>query len=128
MNDDAFLKLQRKWYERLRKEGFEDIETLLPNGQMGQLLKNKGNITRVQSDYASIQYDYFALARRFGQHSKLSQQERSTWNLYANGMTIRKIGKELGKSASSVYRLIKKLKKKFEQWEDTECQMDSKPR
>ena len=66
--DPKFLKLRKKWYDKLAKDGFQDSEIVdWRNGEAGNLLKGHGNYTS-QGDYirnwSPAQERYFTALRQ----------------------------------------------------------------
>ena len=65
-----FVKLQNKWYKKLKQSGFQDLEWYNPDSGFGQgspFLQTKGNITLgdVRRKYRETAAQYFRLSRNF---------------------------------------------------------------
>ena len=97
-----FKKLQRKWYSKIAKKGFEDIE------KDGDLLKE------YHAYYIHAQYEetkdtakaeYYRLAGGFlYTHKFKDQKSRAIWELHADGVSIRDIEKKLKSRKFKTYR------------------------
>ena len=105
-----FKKLQKEWYKKLAKEGFEDIEQdeeHLKQWESGYFLH------RYSPDVFAAKQEYFRLAGRFLlEHDFESAFERKVWALYAEGHTlsfIRKRVKSKNKGIMHIHKTVKKL-------------------
>ncbi len=96
MKSKEFIRLQNKWYNKLKKSGFEDIEwtnsetgensnyQYLTKGTPRNKVLDRGNITR--------SYEYFYRCRRFSFFHKFDKREdKVLWDLYSNGVSYRDI-------------------------------------
>lgn len=129
-------QLIQQWYKTLADSGFQDIE----NGQEDSrylagnsfrqnannhthwFLKNvkgKSNhdadaILKEQGNRHQDIADYYYYATHFlNEHNFKSELEKKIWELYANGLPYREIGKELDIPYIKAYRAIKKIKPQF---------------
>lgn len=112
-----FLELKSKWYKKLEKSGFEDIE------QDDEALKKWSNsIGRHESQRNKIPSieTYYRLAGQFlYDHKFKSKKENIVWKLHSEGLSIRAIV-EFVKSKrfknpyfSSVQNIIEDLRKEM---------------
>jgi hypothetical protein len=109
-----FEKLQKLWYAKLKREGFNDCE------QDEFYFKNGGytqNMYRRHTDPQQVnaKTEYYRLAEHFlFEHKFDSPADKLVWKMHSEGITIKKIVVKvkalLGKSdKSTVHRLIQKL-------------------
>jgi hypothetical protein len=97
-----FKALQKKWEERLKKEGFEDIER-----KEGRL--KSGSVENVRYLYTTEQFnikeEYYRLAGQFLHEYKFkSSVERKIWELHSEGMSVRNIIKKLKHKGITAYK------------------------
>lgn len=118
--------LQQKWYSRLKKEGFVDIES------SRERLKNSDSIRFVRKDsreshhitYQSLseRFDYFNRAGQFLHEYRFKNRiEKKIWHLHADGTPIRKIAEDLklvsAGSQNSVHSVINRLQETMRTWD-----------
>lgn len=96
----AFLELQAKWYAKLKKKGFIDIEA-------------QGRLPDIDYRNATIR-DREAIAAYFTQagaylHVGHFEQEthRDVWIFHAEGWSVREIASHLGLGRNAVHAVIK---------------------
>lgn len=88
----SFEEQKQQWYDKLRKEGFKDIET-----SSGLLTKGFGKYFR-QRAQTNLNEEYYSLARKFIWDYKFdSELERVIWEYHAEGVSYRDIVKILKK-------------------------------
>jgi hypothetical protein len=97
-----FKKLQKEWAEKLKQEGFEDIES------------DKGNLKQWASSVFKSQYsevlfqakeDYYRIANQLlHEYVFNSALERKIWMLHAQGMGHINIATQLKAEGEKVYR------------------------
>lgn len=108
-----YEKLRDKWYKKLKKAGFEDIE------QDEYNLKKWSSLPALKTPatvwYAKV--EYYNLADRFlHEHKFESELEKIIWEYHANAVSTRNIAKLLKKVRVTdmcyvtVWRIINKLK------------------
>lgn len=108
-----FQVLQRKWYAKLKKSGFDDIET---NDEYGNLKRWDGTWFRsrqASSDqlFFLSKQDYFYKAEHFlAFYAFKSKQEQKIWEYHARGLPYREIGKKVSKSKDVAKRVINMLR------------------
>lgn len=121
MDNASFKKLQQKWYEKLAKSGFQDIEDL---SRPYQPLKTwdsfyfRGEFTPAQFEERRA---YFERAERaFNKYPFKTALDKQVWYLHSQGHTIRETSVILAehgikKSKTTVFVILKRLKKEL-QW------------
>lgn len=109
-----FRELQKEWYDRLEKEGFEDIENSsgLPKQWALNFFRNEFNQIRYE---ATVEY-YSKAQRLLHRYSFRNDIDKRIWELHCEGLTVREISlriKTYKKSMvhnviSEISRMIKK--------------------
>lgn len=108
-----FQEIQRHWYERLRDEGFRDIEVRGGDGcsyrslyhGAPQARAGVGDLVRYES-----QGEYYRKAGWFlHDYSFQTDEERLIWSLYCEGVPYRDMEVRVGKSASTICRTLKRI-------------------
>lgn len=127
----TFKEVQAKWYGKLKKVGFEDIEdTKNPNRPLIEWhsLKWKSEGVKIRQKNA-VEYqrrieDFFNHPTFLGACESITQrrqgpgrptrftrdQVQKIWELHIQGLTTRKIAKELGRVKSRIDNVLKGLK------------------
>jgi hypothetical protein len=109
-NSKDFEKLKKKWYDKLKKSGFQDIESA--DGQnlttwSSKIFKQSAGDAWYQDKevYYQSREEYFRMAGAFfwdyGFQNKL---EKSIWELHMQGTSIRDIVTIFKKKNIKVYR------------------------
>lgn len=112
---DKFKELQSKWYAKLKRSGFDDIE------------KSEDALHTYDKRYFNKTYDlprflakqeYYRLAGQFlHEYKDFTPFERKVWELHAEGMSIFDIVSVIRKkqktSRDSVHSVIKKFRKEM---------------
>lgn len=106
-----FKKLQREWYRKLKKSGFEDAEQDEVNlNQWSTYIKHRHTPSEFQA-----QQEYFQLAGQFLHNYRfLDDRDKQIWTLHSEGLTISEICKVITdprKSKSTVRNVVTRLKK-----------------
>lgn len=107
-----FLNLRRKWYEKLEKEGFYDIEGVnWGNGETHERLFGKGfkSAAEFRRQYNPFQERYWELARqRYWDMLEESypSEDCEVWRLWTEGMTRAKICRVMGLSVKAVQAVL----------------------
>lgn len=90
-NSKQFLKLQKQWYKKLEKNGFEDIEYAGGNSMKSGAQTRfsdpvqSNTVTRVES-----KTDYYRIAGFFlYDYTFQDVYDKRVWELHAEGVTIR---------------------------------------
>lgn len=124
--DQAFNDLQSQWNEKLRSEGFDDIEDTtkddrpLKEWHSFKFLSYKAQIRQKKREGYQHQIDTFAndpqffeILRLLGSHgnSKFSEANlEHIWHLHRAGDTERSIAKQMECSQSCIHFLLKRFK------------------
>lgn len=93
-----FLALQDKWYKKLEKQGFDEIEQ--PNG----MLKAWHSYTFMRQDDESVhagpaRQEYYRLAGQFlHDHDFDNAIEKKAWELHCDGLSIEDIAESIGRT------------------------------
>jgi len=115
-------KLQKEWYQKLKDDGFEDIEYFDQQGTPQDWLKRSGRFVSLepgveppQSESVKITSkatrDYYLNATQLLLKVKFKNKtEKLIWESHAEGVTLRAIAKLAGCSHSRVLRIITKIK------------------
>lgn len=116
---EADLKtLQKIWYEKLREEGFEDIEVESHGRNYLKNWHSRYFFIRYTPDQIEEQLTYMRMAAHFLWHYQGFQNdlEREIWRLHTDGYSRRKITDilktfEIETSPGSVQIILTRLKK-----------------
>ena len=98
----AFRKLRKRWYKRLRDEGFIDIEYPSKNhldrfNDFGGILKNPLSVYRHKYNFFTELY--YEISRFLGNHATfLSKIDAKLLELHGEGYTIANISSHLRKN------------------------------
>lgn len=112
-NTKEFVKLQKEWYEKLKKLGFVDLEFFLDNGNTTpQLLK--GSIYNLKNTYKPATAYYYQKACWYAHHGTFEDTlEKSIWELHAEGKTNLQVAKALRTTVSIVVTRIRKARSRM---------------
>lgn len=94
-----FEKIQAEWYSLLEKNGFKDIEA--PN--------NSKSISSQKIDMETVEY-YKKTQEFLNEYDFKSEFDRTIWQFYSDGMTVRDIALKTDLSKSKVDRIIQYYK------------------
>jgi len=103
-----FKQLQAKWYAKLSKSGFEDIEA------------NDNKLKRYDAEYflstsvdkAMETLQYYKQCEEFlREHNFFSKSDRGIWRLHCTGMTEEEIAKHFGVNQSTISRILGRIHK-----------------
>lgn len=118
MGDEDLIALQKLWYEKLKKSGFEDIENI-------SFGKNHGTLKTWHSNNFFYQYtedefrermEYYEMLIDFYWHYTgfKNKREKEIWRLYSEGWSRRRIAIHLSKkkkiSDSWIQKILSKLR------------------
>lgn len=113
MKKSDFNKLKDKWYAKLERTGFHDIE--LKSGHLENNSTSGGTIDPRRVTWES-QAEYYQMATDFLNDWQFEDRiERIIWEYRANGLSPRSIAKTLNKvrrkkiNYITVWRMIKRL-------------------
>lgn len=107
-----FRELQKKYYEKLKDEGFSDIENV-ERDMLNQWHSQYFQIRHRPSAYREISDYYRAANSMLSQYSFQSEIDKRIWELHTTGQAIRKISAELGQTNPYVYSVIKQVRAQF---------------
>lgn len=107
-----FKKLRKYWYEKLRSEGFQDIET-----DSGHLIESHSayQFSR-RISFKSISYestrDYFFWAESQLLLGKFqSESDKLIWKLHSDGRTTREIAREVKLGQQWISTKIRRIRR-----------------
>ena len=127
----AFLNERKKWYAKLKDEGFVDRELI--NWATGEAWERMDGVSQadVCNTYTKEKERYYQLACQFyWELSKIAMKDgpsknprvrrwrrvRRVWKLHADGCSVREIGRRLGMGRMSVQRDIEQVRPLFMEW------------
>ncbi len=116
-NSKEFKALKKEWYDKLKENGFEDIEHL------------DNSLARYESYHHAERYNddikrdakiyYYDKAEKFYQNYKFSsEKDKTIWKFHKEGISVRNIVKQLDavgikSSRDTVSRIVLKLRKEM---------------
>jgi hypothetical protein len=112
-----FQKLKEKWYKKLEKTGFEDIEQ--NEGALKVWESFAFSNHRYNRHTFAEKQEYFSLAGRFfHEHEFESDKVKEIWRLHSEGYSLSGIydkvkTKKRGFSRPNIYLIVKKLQKEM---------------
>ena len=124
MSNKELKELQKEWYAKLKEEGFEDIEYFDSDLEPKDWLKGNSKFSPIWGDEqiaathdqreSSGNLDYYlqATALLHKEDVFASDTEREIWEMHADGLSLRSIGKQVGFSHPKVMRIIKRIRRK----------------
>ena len=109
-----FKELQDEWYEKLKKEGFNDIETDEDNLKQWESYI----FSRYDENLIPFKTEYFRLAGQFlHTHKFKSKKLRKMWKYHSEGYSFNEISEKMahyeGASRSSIHVQVNKLAKEM---------------
>lgn len=123
-----FKQIQKYWYDRLEKDGFQDAEEevkgeiLLKRYTLVRIRNNKRESTnqnnqRFDREAARAKYNYlfYTLCRQFLFMPELdvivkkNPKYRMIWEMYGEGITYERIAQQVGMKARGIRAVIAKL-------------------
>lgn len=123
MKKPQLINLQNEWYEKLKNDGFDDIET-----RRGALKKFHSKRFRSATDpysdpeYLKSKQNYYIRATQFITFFKFeSDLEKEIWTLHADGKSFRVIAlsirhKDKGANKDKISGIINRLKIHFKKF------------
>src|SRR5271166_5977613 len=120
-NSKAFKELQAKWYKKLEKEGFEEIEQ--EDGNLkhwsSRVFAAKFNgvfFEDKKSYYESVETYYRTAGHFLNEYDFKSDKDRLIWELHSEGFSVREIVLTMKKknfkvTTKKVYNVVKNLAK-----------------
>jgi len=113
---EEFLRLRRKYYQKLKDKGFRDIENIdWSTGDSGNLLNGFGHMDAVRR-WSPESQRYYELARQKAKDMrsrKYSNDDRRVWRLHAEGHSFRAIERATGIPRARVSRTVKRIAKEI---------------
>jgi hypothetical protein len=111
-----FKILQKKWYDKIAKKGFQDIE----DTRHEQRYLKIWHSAYFQVTYSPAEFefkrDYYCKASRFlHDHTFANELERKIWELHTEGFSLRKTATYLASqkidcNKDAVFKIISRLK------------------
>lgn len=97
-----------KWYSKLAKEGFHDIEVKGEHGPLEPEVDIRNSTLKVASSHR----EYYQQASDYLNTAKFENElELEVWKLFCDGVSVRVTAELLDKSKSAVHRIITRHKK-----------------
>jgi hypothetical protein len=95
--DSEFIKLQKRWYAKLKKEGFDDIEWTDHKTGYGQDSPHlKRSTSYIASKYSVGTENYYRLFRNFVSHATFTSKiDQTIAELHSEGFSYREILKQI---------------------------------
>jgi len=116
-------KLQKIWYARLKKKGFEDIERNETELKVysENIIKNaaRGRKNINHEIWCQSKTEYFRMAEHFLNENKFENKIlKYIWDLHSQGVSARNISKKLKslkikKDKTTVHRIVQNLAKQM---------------
>lgn len=110
----AFERVQAKWYDKLKRDGFQDIEnTRLPSRPLIQYhsFKINGKKACYSETNMSASRSYYEAATRIVQEDRFkSALQKRIWTRHSEGQTVREIAEALKIDKSSVQIMIDEVR------------------
>lgn len=107
----AFKQLQQKWYGKIAKQGFVDIEDT--NSPKERLLKwaSWDFVRKRTQQYMEARRQYYLDCTEFlGWYKFANTRERKIWALHADGLSCRAVAAKVSLQKSRVHTILKALK------------------
>ena len=109
-----FLDLKKKWYTKLEKSGFNDIET--DENHMKEW--DSSFFARYNIHSVAAKTEYYRLAGQFlHQHEFSSDKEKKIWTLHCEGLSVYQISDKMSRSKSSskssIHLVVQRLANKM---------------
>lgn len=123
MTPNDLVKLKKEWYAKLEEDGFKDLEYFDSNMEPRDWMKgtSKFIMTIPSMDEQSFvhepslvyqtTYDYYHAAQSSSADKDFADDShKQIWELYASGLSLRKIAKIVGFSHPKVLRILNKYR------------------
>lgn len=114
-NNPSFKKLQNEWYEKLKEDGFEEIEdTDSPRELLKAWHGQYFQIKHTPLNYQITEQYYYMAAQLLNYYCFPTQTEEDIWRYHSDGLSTRDIAGELKKkgiktSKDAVNKVIRSL-------------------
>ena len=114
-HSEEFKELEKVWYEKLKEEGFEDIENLSVESRTLKTWSNRFHIDKkYQADLEIAQQIYYEQARALIETETFYNEGwKKIWELHSEGMPEREIAKLVPYKKSMVHYVIHKTSKRI---------------
>ncbi len=120
---EEFRKLQDKWYGKLAKDGFEELEYFDHNNEPNTFMR-RGATADLARQYTPDAARYYELAQQYYwavRWSRWPAKYRTIWRMHSYGHTDDDVSKYLEKlgvkiTRQEVRRRLNKMKSGFEAW------------
>jgi len=110
---DEFIALRRKWYAELKKKGFVDHEDEIDLKEYASSPVKRRDLKRKGVSLEN-QQEYYRLAGHFlYDHKFEAELEKTIWQYHAEGMSIRKMERKVGRKKSYISEIINRLAAKM---------------
>ena len=114
MKSNDFKKLQQKWYQKLARSGFEDIEDTNSERELLHTWDSLYFLSRYEVDQFHAKERYYQLANQFlEEHEFDTSWAKGIWACHCDGMSGREIIRVRGirkrKSKDKVFSTIRML-------------------
>lgn len=107
MTKADYKQLKDKWYAKLKNTGFVDHERA-----NGRLIESEPDYRAASlSQRASIQQYYSNAKSVLHEYTFKNARQRQIWDLHTDGLSIRKIGKEIGLGRTAVHAVIQRIQR-----------------
>ena len=120
MTTKEVTKLQKEWYKKLKDDGFQDLEYCDRSMSPYDLLRGGSKFspihdTQTGKEGAEVEFNatesYYMRARSFTHTGEFKTEiHKEVWRQFAEGLSIRAIGTNVGFSHSKVKRILDKYK------------------
>ncbi len=111
-----FKSLQKKWYNKLAKDGFVDAEEY---DSPREMLKRWHGKDFEAKDFVTIQASqaYYSEATEMLNWFEFDcKEDKQLWELHANGSSVREIAKKLKKPKSTIHDAVLRLRSNLKWW------------
>lgn len=112
-----FLELQEKWYSKLKKKGFNDIEdhdeTYRPERDLKEWHSSMFQVNNSPERFQE-KVRYYQLAGQFvHEHEFKDELEKLIWQGHSEGLSTREISRRMnqhGYGKDSIFQIVKRLR------------------
>lgn len=115
-------RLRIEWYQRLKAEGFVDIEPLRRDGQDSDYLQLSPMSARLEDveDHGEDTSDYYSLAVEYLHHGRFrGALHRRIWGMHSEGVPMREIASQLGQTLKLVWQSVQDTRSAIKLWQRT---------
>lgn len=127
----AFLAERKKWYDKLEAEGFNDVE--LTDWRTGEAWERTKGIAQQEvcerwspeaERYYQLANQYLWELRRRAHNDRRRKnpthrdwkRRLAVWKLHAAGLGVREIGRRVGISHNTAWRMVRDIGPGFREW------------